>query len=177
MGVFARVDTAIENPEGSTSDKTVLYAFDEANRYTLSLGVGAQIGRFGTPSSSDLSSPSGATGFSPLLSVNVSRLNFLGIGHTVSALASYSTLQQRFSTSYFAPRFQDVNGRSLVVTLLYDETRNVLTFSSKREEASVQVSQKFSRSTTGLLRFAYRRVSVSDVIRSPCCWCRNCCKL
>lgn len=164
MGVFARVDTAIENPEGSTSYKTVLYAFDEANRYTVSLGVGAQVGRFGTPSSSDLQSPSGTTGFSPLLSVNVSRLNFLGIGHTISALASYSTLQQRFSTSYYAPRFQDVNGRSLVVSLLYDETRNVLTFSSKREEASVQVSQKFSRSTTGLLRFAYRRVSVNDVI-------------
>jgi outer membrane protein insertion porin family len=163
MGVFARVDTAIENPEGSTTRKTVLYAFEEANRYTVSLGVGAQVGRFGTPSSSSLAAPAGSTGFSPLLSVNVSRLNFLGIGHTISALASYSS-QQRFSTSYYAPRFLDANGRSLVVTLLYDETRDVRTFSSKREEASVQMSQKFSRSTTGLLRFAYRRVAVNDVI-------------
>ena len=49
-------------------------------------------------------------------------------------------------------------------TLLYDNSLNVRTFASKREEASVQVSQKFSKSLTGLFRFAYRRVSVSNVV-------------
>ena len=59
MGVFARVDTAIENPEGETDHKYILYNFEEANRYTLALGFGAQIGRFGSPSSTSLSSPGG----------------------------------------------------------------------------------------------------------------------
>src|SRR5581483_9995967 len=46
LGIFARVDTAIENPDGQTDHKNVLYHFEEANRYTISLGVGAQVARF-----------------------------------------------------------------------------------------------------------------------------------
>src|SRR5262249_41568100 len=49
LGVFARVDTAIENPDGETDHKFVLYNFDEANRYVVSVGLGAQVARFGTP--------------------------------------------------------------------------------------------------------------------------------
>ncbi len=163
MGVFERVDTAIENPDGDTTRKQVLYAFQEANRYTVSAGVGAQVGRFGTPSNSDLTAPGGATGFSPLFSLNVSRLNFLGIGHTVSVRGVYSSLQKRASATYFAPRFQNIDGRSLTFSVLYDQSLDVRTFGSQRKEASVQISQKFSRSTTGLFRVAYRAVSVNDV--------------
>jgi len=74
MGVFARVDTAIENPGGNTNYKNVLYNFEEANRYTLALGFGAQVARFGRPSSSSVSAPGGSTGFSPQVSLNLSRL-------------------------------------------------------------------------------------------------------
>ena len=164
MGVFARVDTAIENPEGDTSHKYVLYNFEEANRYTLSLGVGAQLGRFGRPSGSDLSAPGGVTGFSPDFSLNVSRLNFLGLGHTVSIRGIYSSLQKVASVSYLAPRFQNVEGRNITVSALYDHSLDVRTFASRRQEAAVQISQKFSKATTGLFRFAYRRVSVSDIV-------------
>jgi outer membrane protein assembly factor BamA len=164
MGVFARVDTAIENPEGDTSHKYVLYNFQEANRYTLALGLGAQIGRFGSPSSTSLSSPGGTTGFSPQASVNVSRLNFLGLGHTVSLLGVYSSLQKRASLSYLAPRFRDIEGRNVTASLLYDQSRDVRTFASRRQEAAIQVSQRFTKATTGLFRFAYRRDSVSDVV-------------
>lgn len=164
MGLFSRVDTAIENPDGTTTHKYLLYAFDEANRYTFTIGVGAQVGRFGTPSSTSLASAGGETGFSPIFSLNVNRLNFLGINHTVSFRGVYSSLQKRASVSYFAPRFQNKDGRSITVSLLFDQTLDVRTFASRRAEASVQLSQKFSRSTTGLLRFAFRRVAVSDVI-------------
>ncbi len=164
MGVFARVDTAIENPEGDTNHKYVLYNFQEANRYTLALGLGAQIGRFGSPSSTSLSSPGGTTGFSPQASVNLSRLNFLGRGHTVSLLGVYSSLQKRASLSYLAPRFRDIEGRNVTATLLYDQSRDVRTFASRRQEAAIQVSQRFTKATTGLFRLAYRRDSVSDVV-------------
>ena len=33
LGVFARVDTAVQNPDGAEDHKYVLYNFDEANRY------------------------------------------------------------------------------------------------------------------------------------------------
>jgi outer membrane protein insertion porin family len=164
MGVFARADTAIENPDGDTNYKYVLYNFEEANRYTLALGVGAQVARFGVPSSTSLNAPGGTTGFSPEFSLNVSRLNFRGLGHTVSLRGVYSRLQKRSSISYLAPRFQDVDGRNLTVSLLYDDSLNVRTFASRREEASVQVSQRVSKSITVLGRAAYRRVSVSKVI-------------
>ena len=164
MGVFARVDTAIENPEGETDHKYILYNFEEANRYTLALGFGAQIGRFGSPSSTSLSSPGGTTGFSPQASVNFSRLNFFGRGHTASLLGVYSSLQKRASISYLAPRFRDIEGRNVTATLLYDQSRDVRTFASRRQEAAIQVSQRFTKATTGLFRFAYRRDSVSDVV-------------
>jgi outer membrane protein assembly complex protein YaeT len=164
LGIFARVDTAIENPDGDTQRKYVLYHFEEANRYNFSVGVGAQVARFGTPSTTSLSSPGGATGFSPSFSLTASRLNFLGLGHTVSFRGLYSSLEKRGSLSYLQPRFRNVEGRNITYAVLYDNSLDVRTFASKREEASVQVSQQFRKDLTGLFRFAYRRVSVSSVI-------------
>jgi outer membrane protein insertion porin family len=164
LGVFASVDTAIQDPEGETDHKYVLYNFTEANRYTVGVGIGAQVARFGTPSTTSLSSPAGATGFSPEFSLDVSRLNFLGIGHTVTVRGMYSSIDKRGSLTYLAPRFQNVEGRNITFTALWDNTFNVRTFASKREEVSVQLSQKFSKSLTGLFRYSYRRVSVSNVI-------------
>lgn len=164
LGVFARVDTAIQNAGGATDHKYVLYNFEEANRYTLNVGFGAQIARFGKPSKNSLAAPSGQTGFSPEISIDVTRLNFMGRGHTVSLRTMYSSLQKRAALSYLQPRFYNNAGRSISYTLLYEDALNVRTFASKRAEASVQVSQIFSKSLTGLFRIAYRRVSVNSVI-------------
>jgi outer membrane protein insertion porin family len=164
LGIFSRVDTAIENPDGKTDHKYVLYHFDEANRYTVSVGVGAQVARFGTPSTSNVSSPGGTTGFSPAFSLTASRLNFLGLGHTITARGLYSSIEKRASLSYFEPRFRSVEGRNVTYTVLFDNTLDVRTFAAKREEGSVQLSQKFSKTLTGLFQFAYRRVSVNSVV-------------
>ena len=164
LGVFARVDTAVQNPDGDTDRKYVLYNFEEANRYSMGVGLGAQVGQFGTPNSSSLSAPAGATGISPAVSLDVSRLDFLGIGHTVSLHTLYSTLDKRGALSYTASHFMGVDGRTATFTLLYDDSLNILTFASKREEASVQLSQKFSKSITGRVQFAYRRVSVDSIV-------------
>jgi outer membrane protein insertion porin family len=164
LGIFARVDTAIQNPDGDDARKFVLYNFEEADRYTFTVGLGAQVARFGTPSTTDLSSPAGTTGFSPILSLNVSRLNFLGIGNVISARGVYSSIEKRGSISYLQPRFRNVEGRNITYSILFDQTLDVRTFAAKREEGSIQLSQKFSKSFTGLFRFAYRRVSTSDVI-------------
>jgi outer membrane protein insertion porin family len=164
LGIFARVDTAIQNPDSNATRKYVLYEFEEANRYSVNVGFGAQVARFGQPSSHSLGSPGGSTGFSPKISLDVSRLNFLGAGHTVSLRAGYSTIEKQASISYLQPRFRDLEGRNLTYTVLYDNTLDVRTFASRREEGSVQLSQQFSKSLNGLFRFSYRRVSVSRVI-------------
>ena len=139
-GVFARVDTAVQNQDGDADYKYVLYNFEEANRYTLNIGVGAQVGRFGTPSSNSLGSPGGSTGFSPELSVDVSRINFLGIGHSIALRTAYSKLDKHAALDYLIPRFRDIRGRNLTFTLLYEDSLNVLTFSSLRQEATVRMS-------------------------------------
>ena len=94
----------------------------------------------------------------------MTRLNFLGRGHTVSLRTAYSNIEKRASLSYLQPRFYNNAGRSITYTLLYEDTLNIRTFSSKRTEASAQVSQIFSKSLNGLFRIAYRRVSVGNVI-------------
>lgn len=163
-GIFSRVDEAVENPDGDTAYKYVLYNFGEADRYDFSLGFGAQVARFGAASPTSLGNPAGSTGFSPEGSISVSRLNFLGLGQVITARAVYSNIEKRGQLSYLQPRFRNAQGRNLTYTLLYDQTLDVRTFASKREEASVQLSQKFTKAVTGLFGFAYRQVSVSDVI-------------
>lgn len=135
LGVFARVDTAIENPDGDTELKNVLYSFTEANRYTFSLGFGAQLARFGAPSATSLSSPAGSTGFSPLVSLTATRLNFLGVGHTVTWRGVYSSIEKLASLSYLQPRFLNVDGQNMTYTLLYDNSLDVRTFASQRKRA------------------------------------------
>ena len=164
LGVFAEVDTAIENPDGDTTHKYVLYDLQEANRYTFITGFGLQLGQFGTPSTTSVSAPAGTTGVSPLVSLDINRLDFLGLGHTVTLGGAYSTLEQRASLTYLVPHFLDDPHRSITYTLLYDDSLNVNTFASKRVEGSVQLSQKFSKSIRAQFRFAYRRVTTSSVL-------------
>ena len=48
--------------------------------------------------------------------------------------------------------------------MLYDKSLNVRTFASRRQEASVQLSERYSKSVTALFRLSYRRVSVGSVV-------------
>lgn len=163
LGVFAKINTAVQNDTGEESYKYVIYDLDEAHRYSINVGIGAEIARIGG-TSSNLNAPSGSTGFSPRLSFDLNRLNMFGLGHTVSLQTKLSNLRQRFSISYVDPKLFNAEGRTLTVTTLYDLSRDVRTFASRREEASVQLSQKLSKPSTLFLRFAYRRVSTSDVV-------------
>jgi len=164
LGIFARVDTVIQNPDGDTEHKYVLYNFEEANRYSVGVGVGLEAGRFGTPNSNNLSSPGGSTGISPEFSLDINRLNFLGVGQTVTLHTLYSALDKRGSLTYTVPRFMGAGGRTATFTVLYDNSLDVLTFSSKVEEASVQVAQRLSKAITSQLQFAYRRVAVGNIV-------------
>ena len=163
LGVFAKINTAVQDIDGTNQYKYVLYDFDEAARYTFDFGIGAEIAQFGQPSGG-LQNPAGKSGFSPRFQLDVNRLNFLGIGQTVSLQTRYSNIEQRASINYVVPRFLGSSNRTVTFSLLYDTTEDVTTFSSKRAEASVQTSQRLSKASTLLLRFAYRRVSTSNVI-------------
>ena len=163
LGIFAQINTAVQNSDGDTIDKYVIYDFTEAHKYNLNVGVGAEIAQLGA-TTTNLAEPVGGTGFSPRLSLNLSRVNLWGIGHSITAQTRLSNLEQRAALTYTDPRLFNSDTRALTITGLYDISRDVRTFASHREEASIQLSQRLSRASTALLRFSYRRVSTSDVV-------------
>jgi len=165
LGIFSAVNTAIQNPDGDTQNKYVLYQMDEAKKYSIATGFGAQIGRIGGGNSLD--APAGTAGFSPRVSFDVSRLNLRGLGQTVSLRTRLSSIDTLLLLNYTIPRVRDNDNLTLTFTTFYRDSRDVRTFDAKREEGSVQLSQKLSKSNTALYRFAYRRNSVSSVQVSP----------
>ena len=159
LGVFSRVNAAIQDPDGETSKKYVLYEMDEASRYSMAVGVGAELARIGGCQTC-LDAPAGQTGFSPRVSFDITRNNTWGLGHSVGLRTRISTLERQGLLNYSWPRFKGTDALNVSFTGLYEDSRDVRTFSSKREEGSVQLSQRYSKATTLLYRFAYRRVSV-----------------
>jgi outer membrane protein assembly complex protein YaeT len=154
LGVFDKVDMAIQNPDGDLQSKYVDYHFTEGHLYNMAIGVGAEIARIGG-SQTSLNNPGGATGFAPRFDLELSRLNMWGLGHSVNFKGRYSTLDRRLSLNYLAPRFHNVEGRNISVTALYDNTRDVLTFTAVRLQGALQVSQKLSKATNLLLRYSW----------------------
>ncbi len=161
LGVFARVDAGIENPDGETDRKYVLYNMEEAARYSLAFGVGAELGRIGGCQTC-LDAPAGQAGFSPRVSFDITRNNLWGLGHSLSLRTRVSTLDRRGLLNYTWPRFRRHDHLSLSFTGLYEDSRDVRTFSFKRAEGSVQLSQRVSKATTFFYRYTYRRVSVDQ---------------
>jgi outer membrane protein insertion porin family len=161
LGVFARVDTAVQNPDGETPSKYVLYEMDEARRYSLAAGVGAEIAKIGGCDTC-LDTPAGTAGFSPRVSLDLARSNVWGLAHTLSLRGRISNLEQRAVVSYTAPRIRGDDRLTLSFTGIYDFSRDIRTFSSKRQEGSVQLSQRVSKATTLFYRYTYRRVSVDE---------------
>jgi outer membrane protein assembly complex protein YaeT len=161
LGVFAKVDAAIENPDGETDHKYVLYDIEEAKRYSMAVGAGAELGKIGGCQTC-FDSPAGSAGFSPRVSFDIARNNLWGVGHSLSLRTRASTLDKRGVLTYTWPRFHNAPALNLAFSLFYEDSKDINTFSYKREDASVQLSQKFSKASTFFYRFTYRRVAVDN---------------
>jgi outer membrane protein insertion porin family len=166
LGVFSRVDTAIQDPDGEGDQKYVLYNVEEARRYSMAVGFGAAFGRIGGCDTC-LDAPAGSTGFAPRISYDVSRNNLWGLTHSISLRTRVSTLEQRGLLNYSWPRFRGSDNLTVSFTGLYQQSRDIRTFNFRREEGSAQLNQKLSKATTILYRYTYRRVSVSDLKITP----------
>jgi outer membrane protein assembly factor BamA len=144
----------------------VLYQLDEARRYSLALGIGAELGRIGGCNDC-LDAPAGAPGFYPRVSMDLSRSNLWGMAHSISLRTQVSTLEQRALLNYTWPRFQDNDKLSLSFTGLFDNSKDIRTYNYNRLEGSVQLSQRLTRATTLQYRLAYRRVKISELKVTP----------
>ncbi len=161
LGIFAKVDMFIQNPEGRERNKLILLQTEESRKYSVAAGFGAELARIGGGQTS-LKSPAGEAGFSPRASFDVSRLNLFGRAHTVSLRSRVSNLQQRGLISYTAPQFRNRPNVDLSFTAMFDSSRDVRTFAARRWEGSTQLTHRWTRSRTLFYRFAYRRVGVDQ---------------
>jgi outer membrane protein insertion porin family len=166
LGIFSQVDTAVQNPHGTDPQKNVLVQAQEAKRYTFTYGVGLE---FETGQPAGTTAPSGATGVSPRVGFDVTRLNFGGRDQTVTFQSHVGRLQQRGLISYEIPNLFSNERLKLTYTVFYDNSVDVTTFTSKRLEGKVDLRQQLgkilpNRSTSLTYRFEYRRVQASDFI-------------
>jgi outer membrane protein assembly factor BamA len=183
LGIFNEVDVAVQNPDGQAKYKDLLLEMREARRWTFTYGVGFEVQTSGAPqsvtqlntspgpgvsvpdnstppSNTVFGSPTSAPTFSPRFSFEFTRLNFRGRDHTITFRSHISRLTQRALITYEAPRWFDKPDLRLTLTGLYDNSRDVHTFTAKRQEFSAQISQSLSKVTTLLYRFQFRRVAV-----------------
>ena len=161
LAIFSKVQTALQNTDGKEESKYALFQLDEANKYSFNAGIGAELARIGGGVST-FDDPAGTTGFSPRVSAGISRLNLLGIGHTVSLQARASTLQQRGVVSYLAPQFLGNENFSLTLSALFDTSKDVRTFAARRWEGSIQLAQRISKVTSFQYRFSFRLVTIDQ---------------
>ncbi len=166
LGIFSKVQPAIQNPDGEEESKNVVMQLDEANKYSFNVGFGAELARIGGGVTT-YDAPAGQTGFSPRISLGISRLNLLGLGHTLSLQTLASTFEQRALLSYTAPQFTGKENLALTFSALFDNSRDVRTFAALRAEGSVQLAQRLSRANTVQYRFTYRLVNINELKISP----------
>jgi outer membrane protein assembly complex protein YaeT len=159
LGIFAKVDMAIQNPEAQEQYRNVLFETLEARRWTVGFGGGAEIGRIGGDQSS-LFAPAGTTGFSPRVSFELNRLNMFGRANTLTFQSRVSTLEKRGVLRYQAPQWRGKERLTLSYSTLVDQSNDIRTFSATRLEGSVQVQHKISKPTSLFYRYTYRRVTV-----------------
>jgi outer membrane protein assembly complex protein YaeT len=158
LGIFNEVQTAIENPDGAEKQKDVLFQINEAKRWTINYGFGLEIGS--GLNTGQGGSPQGATGVSPRVILETTRINFRGRDQALIFKSHFGNLEKRAALSFDQPRWFDLPNWRMTVTALYDNTRDVNTFTSDRLEGSIQLTQRATKATQLLYRFAYRRIKV-----------------
>jgi outer membrane protein insertion porin family len=161
LGVFSKVNVALQNPNGIEDAKNIILQVEEARRWALGFGGGAEFARIGS-NNAELTNPVGEATFSPRVTVEVTRLNVLGKAHTMGFRTRLSALQQRGLFTYEAPRWFDSDRWGLTISGLLDTSRNVNTFTGRRLEGALQFTQQLNRATTVLYRYAYRRTAIDE---------------
>ena len=100
--------------------------------------------------------------FSPRITLELTRLNVRGMGHTASIRTRFSNLQQRALFTYEAPRVFNSDRWRMIFSGLVDTSRNVRTFTGRRSEGALQLQQRISKPSALLYRYTFRRTSIDE---------------
>jgi outer membrane protein insertion porin family len=163
LGIFSQVDTAVQNPGGSDSQKNVLVQVEEAKRWTFTYGGGLEF-ETGLPTGSNAQ---GATGVSPRVEFDITRLNVGGRDQSLIFQSHVGRLQQLGLISYEIPKLFNNDRLKLFYTIFYDDSHDVNTFISERLEGKIALRQQIGQlqtnhSTSITYRFDFRLVKAYD---------------
>lgn len=161
LGLFNQVQVSAQDPGSPETGKTVLVGLEEAKRWTLGYGGGLDVQRL--PGNN----AQGQYGASPRVALEVDRINLGGRPQTYTLQGHYSNLEKVGSTSYTIPNLHGHPGLDLRITGIADQSRNVLTFNSKREEVEIALQKRYSPHSSLLGRYNFRHVSVSNLQINP----------
>jgi outer membrane protein assembly complex protein YaeT len=156
LGIFNEVNMAVQNPGGEIDHKNLLYQIQEAQRYTFQYGGGIEFSTGNQPGSN----PQGNTGVSPTVSFNATRILFRGRDESLILKTQVGNLIKRVLLSFDQPHWLDLPKWRFTTTFLYDNTRDVNTFTAQRLGGSFQLEQRISRANRMFYTFSYRQDKV-----------------
>jgi outer membrane protein assembly factor BamA len=163
LGIFNRVTVAPQNPNGTDPNKDVVVQVEEAKRYTVAYGGGFEVQRL----ASTTNPTGGEVQAAPRGIFELSKLNLTGRADSLSLKLRGSTLQGRALLAYSAPNTFTNPHLSFQATAYFERTQDINTFSETRYEAGVQLTDQFSRRTTLLYRYSFRKIIVSNLNIPP----------
>jgi outer membrane protein assembly complex protein YaeT len=176
FALFNQVDTAVENPTGGEAYKTVLLQASEARRWALTYGLGFEA-QTGTPqnncrgiaSTGAYCSPTGKTGVSPRVLVDITRNNLFGREQSASLRGTYGLLEQKVDLLFQNPHFEGNRNFGLTFSGGYANSQDVTTYVASRLQAGVRWTEHFntpgsgiSKANTLVYEYSFRRVKVAE---------------
>jgi outer membrane protein assembly complex protein YaeT len=174
FALFNEVNTAVENPNGADTRKTVLLQTIEARRWTLTYGAGFEA-QTGTPHyncgliivSGATCNAQGKTGVSPRVLANVTRNNLFGRELSASLQGNYGLLEQKIDLLFNDPHLNINRNFGLNFTGSYANSLDVTTYVASKLEGSLRLSEHFdapgsflSKANSFIYELNFRRVKV-----------------
>lgn len=173
FALFNEVDTAIENPNGGETYKTILLQAAEARRWALTYGGGFEV-QTGTPQNNcgkDTSIRTFSCGNTPNVSprvlIDITRNSLFGREQSASIRGTYGLLEQKIDLLYQVPHFYGHQDLGLTVSGGYAKSLDVTTYVSQKFESGMRWTQRFntpgsflSKANTLIYEFDFRVIKV-----------------
>jgi outer membrane protein assembly complex protein YaeT len=175
FALFNEVNTAVENPTGDETRKTVLLQLTEARRWTLTYGFGfeAQTGQpqnncAGAQAGGVKCNPNGKTGVSPRVLADVTRNGLFGREQSASVQGTYGLLEQSITLLYQVPHLDGARNFAFNFSGGYANSEDVATYVASRLSGGFRLTQSFlapgsifSKANTFIYEINFRRVKVA----------------
>jgi outer membrane protein insertion porin family len=176
FALFNQVDTAVENPTGGETYKTILLQVSEARRWALTYGFGFEA-QTGTPQSNCKGatargvpcSQNGTTSPSFRVLAEITRNNLFGREQSASLRGTYGLLEQKVDLLFQNPHFEGNRNFGLTLSGGYANSRDVTTYVASRLEADMRWAEHFntpgariSKANTLVYEYSFRRVKVAE---------------